>query len=203
MPSATQTFSRIFNSANGQGNDLILVGRYSTTPDTLFVQDYNGTTPARRSLWRHSDLNRWTHIAVTITQSGSVLVYKNGRIVGSGPERCSPQRHRTSTLLARAIIHPMRSLPAASMKRPSMTRSSPPTASATHFYTHGQGALLNRGNNSTGRNVIELTSATDVTIKKSPAHRRESGASMPSMPIGSSFRTILRSQRLYRFLCQH
>src|SRR5207248_7811070 len=51
-----------------------------------------------------------------------------------------------------------------------------PDRIAAHYFTAtGQGALLNRGNAGTGRNVIELTSATDVTIKNLQVTGAESG----------------------------
>ena len=102
-PTATSNFARIFNLGNGQNNDLIIVSRYSTTADTLHVQTYNGTTAGTTLTFGGIlDMNRWTHVVVTITQSGSVLVYKNGRFAGSGQSAALRNVTRTSNFIGKS-----------------------------------------------------------------------------------------------------
>src|SRR5205814_6268816 len=112
------------------------------------------------------DLNRWTQIAVTITQSGSVLVYKNGRLVGSGQSAALRNVTRTSNFIGKSD-YPADGFFAGGVDEAAMyDKVLTADRIATHYYTAtGQGALLNRGNNRTGRHNIELTSATDVHIK--------------------------------------
>ncbi|HEV8606351.1 MAG TPA: right-handed parallel beta-helix repeat-containing protein [Tepidisphaeraceae bacterium] len=176
-PTNQANFSRIFNLGSGQGNDLILVGRYSTTADTLFVQTYNGTTAGTTLTFGGIlDLNRWTHLAVSITQSGSVQVYKNGRLVGSGQTAALRNVTRTSNTIGKSD-YPTDAYFAGGIDEAAIyDKTLSADRIASHFYTAtGQGALLNRGNNSAGRNVIELTSATDVTIRNLQLTGAESG----------------------------
>src|SRR6185436_507042 len=162
-PTAAGNFARIFNLGNGQGNDLIIVSRYSTTPDTLYVQTYNGTTAGTGLTFGGIlDMNRWTHVVVTITQSGAVTVYKNGRLAGGGQSAALRNVNRTSNFIGKSD-YPADGFFAGSVDEAAIyDKVLSGDRVAAHFYSAtGQGALLNRGNSSPGRNVIELTSATD------------------------------------------
>jgi len=102
-----------------------------------------------------------THIAVTITQSGSVLVYKNGRIVGSGQSAALRNVTRTSNFIGKSD-YPSDAFFAGGVDEAAIyDKVLTADRIATHFYTATARALCSTAaNNSTGRNVIELTSAT-------------------------------------------
>ncbi|HEV8607062.1 MAG TPA: LamG domain-containing protein, partial [Tepidisphaeraceae bacterium] len=165
-PANQGNFARIFNLGNGQGNDLILVGRYSTTVDTLFVQTYNGTSAGTVLTFANVlDQSHWTHIAVSITSAGNVLVYKNGRLIGSGASAPLRNVTRTSNFIGKSDS-PTDAYWSGGIDEAAIYDK---VLSADRISTHylaatTSGAVLNRGNVTAGSYALELNNADGITL---------------------------------------
>ena len=83
-PTAVKNFARFIDLGHGTGDNNIVVARYGTTND-LTVRVYGGSTAAENVRATNAiELNRWQFFAVTISNSGAVRIYKDGKLIKTG-----------------------------------------------------------------------------------------------------------------------
>lgn len=78
-PSTVSNWSRFFDFGNGAGVDNVFLTRDGTTANLTF-NTYNGLVTANNAL----TLNEWQFFAVTMTEAGDVVIYKNGFPIQTG-----------------------------------------------------------------------------------------------------------------------
>jgi len=104
------------------------------------------------------------HIGVTMDAGGFVRLYKNGNLVGSGQTTCPTAFCEPVISLVAATGTPIHTWPPEWMKPPIYYVLSPARWLRHYYAGIGQGAILDRGNSSTGAFGFELNNASDITI---------------------------------------
>jgi len=83
-PTAVAKWARFIDFGNGPGQDNILLARPETTSSLTFnVYGSSGKTGSVIAS-RVIELGHWQHLAATVDSSGNMLLYKDGRHVGTG-----------------------------------------------------------------------------------------------------------------------
>ncbi len=77
------SWARFFDFGNGAGVDNVFVTRNGTTGNLTF-NTYNGSLTANDALV----LNEWQFLAVTMTEGGAVVIYKDGFPIQTGTVAC-------------------------------------------------------------------------------------------------------------------
>ncbi len=78
-PAAVTNWARFFDFGNGAGVDNVFLTRNGTTANLTF-NTYNGLVTANNAI----TLNEWQFFAVTMTEAGNVVIYKNGFDIQTG-----------------------------------------------------------------------------------------------------------------------
>ncbi len=96
------SWSRIFELGNGQFSDNIVFANNSTSGNLTF-QVYSGATPGSAVTAAFAlTTGQWTHLAVTESGSGAVVIYRNGVAIASGTANVPNSINRTSNYLAQS-----------------------------------------------------------------------------------------------------
>ncbi|NET74561.1 LamG-like jellyroll fold domain-containing protein [Okeania sp. SIO1F9] len=78
-----KSYSRIIDFGNGEANDNIIFFNQDTN-NNLGLDIYKGSTYKRIKTGEILELKQWLYVTVTVDQTGSVKIYKNGEEVQSG-----------------------------------------------------------------------------------------------------------------------
>ena len=101
-PTEVKQWARFIDFGNGSSADNILLARYGTTNDLTF-QVYNGSSGGGHVRAANAiELNTWQHFAATITDGGSVVLYKNGQVIASGISGSALNVYRTRNYIGRS-----------------------------------------------------------------------------------------------------
>ncbi len=101
-PRTVQNWARFFDFGNGSPSDNIVISRYGTSDD-LNVEIYNGGTSGGKILAPGAiELNKWQFFAITIDNSGSVRIAKNGVVIKTGNTIATPQVYRKNLYIGKS-----------------------------------------------------------------------------------------------------
>jgi len=102
--SFSQSWSRIIDFGNGQGNDNILFAHQLTAGDLVFeIYNSGGTSGGKIVATGTLTTGQWLHLAATINSSGNVVLFKNGLAIQSGTSSLAPASiARTLNYIARS-----------------------------------------------------------------------------------------------------
>ena len=81
-PTASPSYSRFMDFANGSGNNNIIFARVGTTNSIRF-EVWNGGTPMTLDVTGAISLNQWQHFVGTLDTNKLATVYKNGVVIGT------------------------------------------------------------------------------------------------------------------------
>ena len=101
-PSSVGSWQRLFDFGNGQQSDNVGLARVGTTNDLRLFAFSGGTDIGGVTATNVLELNKWQHIAVTISAAGAVVIYKNGVSVATGNIGVPRNITRTSNFLGRS-----------------------------------------------------------------------------------------------------
>ncbi len=83
-PTAVKGYASFLELGNGESADNISLFRDTTTDDLRFDIYNPGASIGSIKASAAISLNQWQHLAVTVTSSGTMNLYKNGDLVSSG-----------------------------------------------------------------------------------------------------------------------
>lgn len=101
FPRSFNSWSRIFDFANGSGNNNVLLALSNGTSGVPLLDIYNGTSAQALSATQAIQLNTWTHVAV-VFNAGTATIYFNGTAVGSGPVLTPTNIVRTNNYIGKS-----------------------------------------------------------------------------------------------------
>jgi hypothetical protein len=166
FPTAVANYQRFLELANGQASDNIVLYRRGGSNDLSFTV-YNGSTAGTEiTASGVLELNRWQQIAVTMDATGAARLYKNGVQVASGQTNVPNSVVRTSNFIGRSNWSTDPYLAAGIDEAALYDHVLAPERLQAHYrIATGDGALLDRGNVTTGRYAIEVAGARSVTVR--------------------------------------
>jgi hypothetical protein len=157
-PSAQSSNAPFFDLGNGTSNELYFARQ--TTSNNLILGGSYGSVTVSNVLQQ----NTWQYLAVTITSSGAVTIYRNGLSVGAGTITLPADVTRSTNYLSRSNNSSNAYYAGLMQEAAFYGTALTATQIANHYSANGQ-AILNRGNANSGSEIFQLDGATGLTLE--------------------------------------